>query len=53
MWGRCEARGQRAQGRHMEQTSDSTGAAAVQIRPSALGLAAELKPELDLPYVIL
>ena len=40
--GRCVACGRRLQGRHAEQTSDATGAAAVQIGPNALGLAAEL-----------
>lgn len=48
--GHCEVCGQRAQGRHRAQTSDATGAAAVQIGPNALGLAAELKHELGLPY---
>ncbi len=48
--GHCEACGQRAQGRHMEQTSDSTAAAAVQIGPNAPGWAPELKHEMGLPY---
>jgi transposase len=48
--GHCEACGQRAQGRHAAQTSDATGAAAVQIGPNALGLAADLKHEMGLPY---
>lgn len=48
--GHCELCGQRVQGRHAEQTSAATGAAAVQIGPNALGLAAELKHEMGLPY---
>ena len=48
--GHCASCGQRAQGRHAEQTSDALGAAAVQIGPNALGLAAELKHEMGLPY---
>jgi len=45
--GHCQACGQRLQGRHPEQTSDALGAAAVQIGPNALGLAAELKHGTD------
>lgn len=48
--GHCEVCGARVQGRHAEQTSEATGAAAVQIGPNALGLAAELKHEMGLPY---
>ena len=48
--GHCAACGQRLQGRHPEQTSDATGAAAVQIGPNALGLAAELKHVLGIPF---
>jgi transposase len=48
--GHCEACGQRLQGRHAEQTSEATGAAAVQIGPNALGLAAELKHVLGVPF---
>ncbi len=47
---RCAACGQRAQARHAEQTSDALGAAAVQIGPRALGLAAEMKHALGVPY---
>lgn len=48
--GHCTACGVRLQGRHPAQTSDATGAAAVQIGPNALGLAAELKHEIGVPY---
>ncbi len=48
--GQCATCGQRAQGRHAEQTSDALGAAAVQIGPNALGWAAELKHALGWPY---
>ena len=48
--GHCVACGQRLQGRHPEQTSDATGAAAVQIGPNALGLAAELKHVMGIPF---
>lgn len=47
---RCEQCGERFQARHPEQTSDALGAAAVQIGPKALGLAAELKHGLGVPY---
>ena len=47
---RCAKCGQRAQARHPEQTSDALGAAAVQIGPQALGLAAEMKHGLGVPY---
>lgn len=48
--GHGESCGQRLQGRHAEQTSDATGAAAVQIGPNALGLAAELKHVMRVPF---
>ena len=48
--GHCATCGQRLQGRHAEQTSDATGAAAVQIGPNALGLAAELKHGIGVPF---
>lgn len=48
--GHCADCGQRLQGRHPEQTSDATGAAAVQIGPNALGLAAELKHVMGIPF---
>lgn len=48
--GHCADCGQRLQGRHPDQTSDATGAAAVQIGSNALGLAAELKHGLGLPF---
>jgi len=48
--GHCADCGQRLPGRHPDQTSDATGAAAVQIGPNALGLAAELKHGLGLPF---
>jgi transposase len=47
---RCEQCGERVQARHPEQTSDAVGAAAVQIGPRALGLAAEFKHGLGVPY---
>lgn len=47
---RCASCGERFQARHPEQTSDALGAAAVQIGPRALGLAAELKHGLGVPY---
>ena len=48
--GHCKDCGERVQGRHPEQTSDALGAAAVQIGPRALGLAAELKHGMGVPY---
>lgn len=48
--GHCADCGRRLQGRHPEQTSEATGAAAVQIGPNALGLAAELKHVLGVPF---
>lgn len=47
---RCAECGRRTQARHPEQTSDAVGAAAVQIGPRALGLGAELKHGLGVPY---
>lgn len=47
---RCAQCGERFQARSPEQTSDALGAAAVQIGPRALGLAAELKHGLGVPY---
>jgi transposase len=41
--GHCAQCQRRVQGRHPDQTSDALGAAAVQIGPNALGLAAEMK----------
>jgi transposase len=46
----CVDCGQRVQGRHAEQISDALGAAAVQLGPRVLGLAAELKHGLGIPY---
>lgn len=46
----CEQCGQRVQGRHAEQISDALGAAAVQLGPRVLGLAAELKHGMGIPY---
>lgn len=46
----CAACGQRVQGRHPEQISDALGAAAVQLGPRVLGLAAELKHGMGIPY---
>ena len=46
----CANCGKRVQGRHPEQISDALGAAAVQIGPRALGLAAELKHGMGIPY---
>jgi transposase len=47
--GRCKQCGRRAQGRHPLQTSDALGAAAAQVGPHALALAAQLNKELGLP----
>jgi len=46
--GRCQACRKRVQGRHPEQTSDALGAAAVQIGPRALGLAALMTKQMGL-----
>ena len=48
--GHCRDCQQRVQGRHPAQTSDALGAAAVQLGPVLLGLAAEAKMELGLSY---
>jgi len=48
--GHCECCQRRFQGRHPDQTSDALGAAAVQIGPQALGLAAEMKHGLGVSY---
>lgn len=47
---RCPACYRRVPGRHPEQTSDALGAASVQFGPQLLGLAADLKHRLGLPY---
>jgi hypothetical protein len=46
--GRCGRCGRRAQGRHPLQTSDALGAAAAQVGPHAVALAAQLNKELGL-----
>lgn len=46
----CTNCGKRVQGRHAEQISDALGAAAVQLGPRVLGLAAELKHGMGVPY---
>jgi transposase len=46
--GRCQACGQRVQGRHPLQASDALGAAQVQLGPEALALAAELNKQMGL-----
>src|SRR5690349_20560694 len=46
----CPACRTRVQGRHPEQTSDALGAAAVQLGPRLLGLAADLKHRLGVSY---
>jgi transposase len=48
--GRCANCATRLQGRHAEQTSDALGSAAVQLGPTVLGLAAELKHDLGVSY---
>src|SRR5881296_3798121 len=47
--GRCRRCGRRVQGRHPLQTSDALGAAASQLGPRALALAADLHTGLGLP----
>jgi transposase len=44
--GRCRRCGKRAQGRHPDQTSDAVGAAASQLGPRAVAVAAQLNKEL-------
>ena len=46
--GRCRCCGSRVQGRHAWQTSDALGAAAVQLGPEALSLAAHLNKQMGL-----
>jgi transposase len=46
----CARCGKRVQGRHPEQISDALGAAAVQLGSRVLGLAAELKHGMGVPY---
>lgn len=46
----CCKCGQRVQGRNEEQTSDALGAAAVQLGPNVLALAAEMKHRLGISY---
>jgi transposase len=46
--GRCGRCGRRAQGRHPLQTSDALGAAAAQVGPRTVALAAQLNKELGL-----
>jgi transposase len=46
----CVDCGKRVQGHHPEQISDALGAAAVQLGPRVLGLAAELKHGMGVPY---
>jgi transposase len=48
--GCCCRCGCRVQGRHPEQTSDALGAAASQLGPLALGLAAEMKVRLGISF---
>ena len=48
--GHCALCQRRIQGRHPDQTSDALGAAAIQIGPNALGLAAEMKHGLGVSY---
>jgi transposase len=48
--GHCAQCQRRLQGHHPDQTSDALGAAAVQLGPNALGLAAELKHGLGVSY---
>jgi len=48
--GRCKGCGRRVQGRHPLQTSDALGAAAVQVGPTALALAAHMNKELGVTY---
>jgi len=46
----CMNCGRQAQGRHPEQTSDGLGPTAIHFGPRALGLAAEMKHALGVPY---
>jgi len=46
----CTQCGRQAQGRHPEQTSDGLGPTAIHFGPRVLGLAAEMKHTLGVPY---
>jgi transposase len=48
--GHCAQCQRRLHGRHPDQTSDALGAAAIQLGPHALGLAAEMKHGLGVSY---
>jgi transposase len=48
--GRCRGCGQRVQGRHPRQSSDALGAAASQLGPRAVALAAQLNKGLGIPF---
>ena len=48
--GRCRRCGRRVQGRHSLQTSDAVGAAAVQLGPQALAVAASFNKQLGLSF---
>jgi transposase len=48
--GRCRRCGRRVQGRHPLQTSDAVGAAAVQLGPRALAVAASFNKQLGLSF---
>ena len=48
--GRCRQCGRRVQGRHPLQTSDALGAAAVQLGPQALAVAASFNKQLGLSF---
>ncbi|PYR22759.1 MAG: IS66 family transposase [Acidobacteria bacterium] len=48
--GRCRRCGRRLQGRHPLQTSDAVGAAAVQLGPQALAVAASFNKQLGLSF---
>ncbi len=49
--GHCEACGKRVQGRHPQQHSDALGAAAVQVGPTALALAAHMNKLVGASYL--
>lgn len=48
--GQCVQCQRRVQGRHADQTSDALGAAAVQMGPTVMGLASEMKHGLGISY---
>ena len=48
--GRCRGCGRRVQGRHPQQTSDAVGAAAVQVGPTAIAVAASFHKQLGLSF---